>query len=80
MTATEMTAQDRFVRQRELVPSDRLADITATVIGIGAIGRQIALQLAAIGTPRIQLVDFDEVDHTNVTTQGYLDRDRREAA
>jgi sulfur carrier protein ThiS adenylyltransferase len=30
------------------------------------------VQLAAIGAPRIQLIDFDEVDHTNVTTQGYL--------
>lgn len=64
--------QDRFVRQRELVPADRLDHVTATVIGIGAIGRQVALQLAAIGTRRIQLIDFDHVDPTNVTTQGYL--------
>ena len=27
--------------------------------------------LAAIGVPRPQLVDFDQVDITNVTTQGY---------
>jgi sulfur carrier protein ThiS adenylyltransferase len=72
MTALETTEQDRFARQRELVPTDRLGNITTTVIGVGAIGRQLALQLAAIGAPRIQLVDFDEVDHTNVTTQGYL--------
>jgi tRNA A37 threonylcarbamoyladenosine dehydratase len=25
------------------------------------------VQLAAIGVPRIQLIDFDTVDHTNVT-------------
>ena len=72
MTATVITEQDRFTRQRELVPADRLANITVTVIGVGAIGRQVALQLAAIGAPRIQLVDFDLVDVTNVTTQGYL--------
>ena len=42
---------------------------------MGAIGRQVALQLAAIGTPRLQLVDFDTVDWTNVTTQGYLTAD-----
>jgi sulfur carrier protein ThiS adenylyltransferase len=41
------------------------------VIGVGAIGRQVALQLAAIGAPRIQLVDFDIVDRSNITTQGY---------
>jgi len=41
--------RSRFVRQRELVPADRLSEITATVIGVGAIGRQVALQLAAVG-------------------------------
>ncbi len=50
---------------------DRLAEVTATVIGVGAIGRQVSLQLAAIGTPRIQLIDFDTVDLSNTTTQGY---------
>lgn len=62
---------DRFQRQEELVPRDRLATIKATVIGVGAIGRQVALQLAAVGIPRLQLVDFDMVDLSNVTTQGY---------
>lgn len=71
MNPTESAPQDRFARQRDFVPVDRLADIAATVIGVGAIGRQVALQLAAIGVPRIQLVDFDAVDATNVTTQGY---------
>jgi hypothetical protein len=66
---------DRFIRQQELVPRERLQQITATVIGVGAIGRQVALQLAAIGAPRIQLVDFDVVDETNVTSQGYRRRD-----
>jgi sulfur carrier protein ThiS adenylyltransferase len=62
---------DRFVRQRDLVPMQRLSEVTCTVIGVGAIGRQVALQLAAIGARRLQLIDFDRVDHTNVTTQGY---------
>jgi molybdopterin-synthase adenylyltransferase len=64
-------ATSRFTRQQDLVPQERLSTISATVIGVGAIGRQIALQLAAVGAPRLQLVDFDVVDHTNVTTQGY---------
>jgi sulfur carrier protein ThiS adenylyltransferase len=41
------------------------------VIGVGAIGRNVALQLAAIGIPRLQLVDFDIVDDSNRTTQAY---------
>ncbi len=69
---TTLQALDRFARQRDLVPTDRLTRLTATVIGVGAIGRQVALQLAAIGAPRIQLVDFDRVDLTNITTQCYF--------
>jgi len=46
-----------------------------TVIGVGAIGRNVAIQLAAVGVPRLQLIDFDTVDETNVTTQGYLAAD-----
>ncbi|MBI1313069.1 ThiF family adenylyltransferase [bacterium] len=61
----------RLTRQQDLVPSDRLVDLTATVIGVGAIGRQVALQLAAIGTRSLQLIDFDTVDESNITTQGY---------
>jgi len=65
----------RLIRQQGLVPSDRLVGLTATVIGVGAIGRQVALQLAAIGVRSIQLIDFDTVDETNITTQGYLASD-----
>ena len=63
---------DRFARQADLVPRDRLAGSSVCVIGVGAIGRQVALQLAAIGTRKLSLIDFDTVEATNVTTQGYL--------
>jgi molybdopterin-synthase adenylyltransferase len=72
---TSLTSDDRFRRQEGLVPADRLASLSVTVIGVGAIGRQVALQLAAIGASRLQLVDFDCVDRTNVTTQGYWEAD-----
>lgn len=62
---------NRFVRQQDLVPQERLRDLAASVIGVGAIGRQVALQLAAIGVRWLQIVDFDRVDLSNVTTQGY---------
>ena len=70
--ATSATFSDRFSRQQDLVPAGRLAEQNITVIGVGAIGRQVALQLAAIGARRLQLVDFDRVDDTNITTQGFL--------
>jgi molybdopterin-synthase adenylyltransferase len=66
---------NRLLRQQDLVPQDSLAEVRATVVGVGAVGRQVALQLAAIGVRRIQLVDFDLVDLTNVTTQGYWTAD-----
>ncbi len=72
---SSVTFEDRFVRQRGLVPAERLAELLITVIGVGAIGRQVALQLAAIGARRLQIVDFDCVDTTNVTTQGYSAED-----
>ncbi|MBD3674536.1 MAG: ThiF family adenylyltransferase [Planctomycetaceae bacterium] len=50
---------------------ERLSELSCTVIGVGAIGRQVALQLAAMGVQQIQLIDFDDVEETNVTTQGY---------
>ncbi len=70
-----MNQSNRFVRQESLVPSDRLRNLMVTVIGVGAIGRQVALQLAAIGVQRLQLIDFDQVEWTNITTQGYLQTD-----
>ncbi|HEX6986766.1 MAG TPA: ThiF family adenylyltransferase [Planctomycetaceae bacterium] len=64
-------APDRFSRQADLVPRERLAGLSVAVIGVGAVGRQAALQLACLGVPRLTLVDFDRVEPANVTTQGY---------
>lgn len=62
---------DRFVRQADLVPQETLTDLKVSVIGLGAVGRQVALQLAAIGVRQLQLFDFDVVESTNITTQGF---------
>lgn len=70
-----MTTHDRYLRQREIVPPDRLVECRPTVVGVGAIGRQVALQLAAIGVPWLQLVDPDVVEPVNLAPQGYLQDD-----
>lgn len=66
---------ERFSRQRDLVPPERLSACRTTVVGVGAIGRQVALQLAAMGTRWIQLVDHDLVEPANLAAQGYLEQD-----
>jgi sulfur carrier protein ThiS adenylyltransferase len=66
---------DRDLRQRDIVPPERLAACRTTVVGVGAIGRQVVLQLAAIGTPWIELVDFDVVEPANLACQGYFEAD-----
>lgn len=71
MSATD----ERYSRQKDIVPPERIAGCKATVIGVGAIGRQVALQLAAMGIPWLQLVDFDLVETSNLASQGYLEED-----
>jgi sulfur carrier protein ThiS adenylyltransferase len=62
---------DRDLRQRDLVPPQRLGACDALVIGVGAIGRQVALQLAAVGVPLLVLYDEDTVGVENLASQGY---------
>jgi hypothetical protein len=75
MTQANTALPDRDLRQRDIIPPDRLAECQATVIGVGAIGRQVALQLAAMGVPWLQLIDHDTVEAVNLAPQGYLEED-----
>lgn len=67
--------EERYIRQRDIVPYEKLQSCRATVVGVGAIGRQAALQLAAMGIPWLQIVDFDTVEIHNLASQGYLQDD-----
>ena len=64
---------ERYSRQKDIIPADRLADCKPTIIGVGAIGRQVALQLTAMGVPCLQLIDFDTVEESNIASQGYFE-------
>lgn len=66
---------NRFQRQADLVPMESLSHLQVTVIGVGAVGRQVAVQLAALGVRHLRLIDFDQVETTNITTQAYSARD-----
>ena len=67
--------RERYSRQKDIVPSDRIVNCKATVIGVGAIGRQVASQLTAIGIPWLQMIDFDVVEESNLASQGYFEDD-----
>jgi sulfur carrier protein ThiS adenylyltransferase len=71
----EEQIKQRYSRQRDIVPAERLAGCKAAVIGVGAIGRQVALQLTAMGIWWLELVDPDTVDASNLASQGYLEAD-----
>ena len=75
-------ARRRADRQRDLVPPERLAACQAVVIGVGAVGRQVALQLTAMGISSMLLIDHDEVAVENLAPQGYWPTDltRRQSA
>jgi len=66
---------ERYSRQKDIVPPERIAGCRATVIGVGAIGRQVALQLSAMGIPWLQMIDHDKVEWSNLASQGYLEGD-----
>jgi sulfur carrier protein ThiS adenylyltransferase len=66
---------ERYSRQKDIVPPERIAGCKATVIGVGAIGRQVALQLSAMGIPWLQMIDHDKVEWSNLASQGYLEGD-----
>jgi len=67
--------KERYMRQKDIVPAERMANCKATIIGVGAVGRQVALQITAMGIPWLQIVDFDTVDVSNLASQGYLEAD-----
>ena len=66
---------ERYSRQKDIVPAERIAECKTTVIGVGATGRQVALQLTAIGIPWLQLIDHDIVEFSNIASQGYWEED-----
>jgi len=72
---TTIDLTNRDIRQRELVPAEKLKELNVTVIGVGAIGRQVSIQLAAIGAQKLRLIDFDNVAVENLAAQGFMEND-----
>lgn len=59
------------MRYSGIVNPQTLIDSSVMIVGVGAIGRQVALQLASMGVGRILLHDMDTVEEVNLGPQGY---------
>lgn len=63
--------QARTLRYSGLIDPSVLASVTLSIVGVGAVGRQLALMLAASGARDVTLFDDDTVEDHNMGTQGY---------
>jgi len=68
---SEGSRSERFLRYSGIVNPEHLRKARVLIVGVGAIGRQVALQLAAMGVEEIEIVDFDIVEEANMGAQGY---------
>ncbi len=66
---------ERYSRQDGLLPVARLQEIRIAIAGVGAVGRQVALQLASAGAMNIVMFDHDTVETVNLGPQGWSPRD-----
>ena len=64
-----------YVRQQDILPVDILAEAHVTVIGVGAIGSMVAVNLAKMGIGHLTLYDGDTVEAHNLPNQWYGPRD-----
>ena len=70
MEDAENATKQPFERQELVVPGS-IHRTGAVVVGVGAVGRRVAMALAQMGVGRLLLIDHDKVEIPNVATQGY---------
>lgn len=66
---TQFKMTNRNLRQLSLFPPERLKKVQCVIVGLGALGRQVAIGLAAAEIPHLRLIDFDRVDDVNLGPQ-----------
>lgn len=65
----------RNSRQETMAPYEKLINSECVVIGVGAVGRQVARQLASMGVKSLSIWDHDTVEIENLAPQGYAEVD-----
>lgn len=69
-----MQIENRYQRQASIVESSNLKKYTPLIIGVGAIGSQVATMLTQMGSD-IVIVDDDTVGPENLCCQGFREAD-----
>ncbi len=70
-TPIEEQTRDANRRDKDIIPLDELKEVRPVVIGVGAIGGQVAKQLAHMGVQGLDIIDPDDVGWENLATQGF---------
>lgn len=68
-------ANAHLTRQLDLIPMKALESARVHIIGCGAIGSHLALQLAKMGLTNLVLYDMDTVSIENMSNQGFRFKD-----
>lgn len=66
-----MDTDNRYSRQKDIVPMEGITSTPILIVGCGAIGRNVATQLASVGVQDLELYDFDKIEESNVASQGF---------
>lgn len=66
---------DFHSRQNYFIPADNLKDTSVLIVGCGAIGRNVASNVARLGVSSITLVDNDIVEEHNIVPQNWKKED-----
>ena len=73
MTTTETTTDERFLRNASLIDQEAINRQPVAIAGVGAIGSHLAEMLTKLGVRNFTLIDPDEVDTINLSTQGFAE-------
>lgn len=75
MSCPAIDDTDRYLRHSGFLPQALLRRHPVTVVGVGAIGRQVAMQLGVMGVGPLTLIDPDAVETVNLGAQGFAESD-----
>lgn len=64
--AKEMQEEKFLSRQSDIIPTERIGNISVGVIGVGGIGSNVVWGLASMGVRYIEMFDPDEVAEENI--------------